>query len=105
MMVDPLLRKKLDSTSPFTPFDEQGFTSLSEDDRKALIDIFKFPLHAPKGDDASNDVCETEWGSDCFLRTIWWEYPPETIRGTKKVIHHPHSHPVPLPAPTAARRK
>jgi hypothetical protein len=110
MMVDPNLRAVLLSETPFTPFDNFGFTSLSLADRAALVAIFTFTppgitaVQAP-GDSASNDVCDTQWGSDCFLRTIWWEYPPEYQRGTKKVIHHPHSHPVPLPVPAGTARK
>lgn len=108
MVVDPNLRGTLISESPFTPFDDFGFTSLSEDDRAALVSIFSFMdprtvSAEAAADSASNDICETEWGSDCFLRTVWWEYPPLRQRGM--LIRRPHSHPVPLPSPPSAARK
>lgn len=111
MVVDPNLRDELVSQPPYSPFDDYGFTMLSEDDRAALVAIFNYQSQEGSGPEPtaasdSDAVCQTQWTSDCFLRTIWWEYPPARGSKSKKLVRRPHGHPVPLPGPPrAAKRK
>jgi hypothetical protein len=100
MVVDAKLRTKLTGPVDSKDWDRFGYSSLSHEDRKALVDLF-FWLPPNSGvttltplQKASEDLCDDDWTDDCFIRTIFLEYPTGV-----------HTHPVPLLGPPTPKAK